>query len=230
MLAVAVSALLAMNAPSAAAHAAPGQRAYETSCASCHGADLLGTADGPTLLGAGAADLDFQLMTGRMPADVPWIEIGHRGAQLQPDTIAAIEGYVLSIDASGPPIPEVAAGGDLTRGRALYEQNCQHCHGIDAGGAAIGGAQWAPTLHDTSITQVAEAIRVGPGEMPQFGERQLGPRALDDVATYVTALSRQANTPPVPFRSSGPVPEGLVGWLAIAALSVLAFAFSRGGR
>lgn len=230
MLAVALSALLAMTPPVAARHAVSGQRAYETHCASCHGADLLGSANGPTLLGVGAAALDFQLMTGRMPADVPWIEIGHRGAQLPPDTIAAIEAYVLSIDSSGPPIPEVVAGGDLTRGRALYEQNCEHCHGVDAGGAAIGGAQWAPTLRDTSITQVAEAIRVGPGEMPQFGERQLGPRALDDVASYVSELSRQSNTHLVPLRSSGPVPEGLVGWLAIAALSVLAFAYSRGGR
>ena len=224
--ALALGTLLAVDSPVVAA----GKAAYQTACASCHGADLRGGANAPSLRGAGAADVDFWLQTGRMPAAVPWIEVGHRGAQLPPETIDAIVAYVTSVEPGGAPIPQVVAGGDLTHGRALFDQNCAHCHGVDAGGASIGGAQWAPDLYHASITQVAEAIRVGPGEMPRFGERQLDARALDDVATYVFALDGRARTHALPLTSSGPVPEGLLGWLAVGFLCLLAFAFSRGAR
>ncbi len=142
-------------------------------------------------------------------------------------TIAAIEAYAHALDPSGPPIPEVTAGGELHHGRAVFEQNCEHCHGVDGGGASVGGNQWAPALHDTSITQVAEAIRIGPGEMPRFGERQLIERDLRDVASYVFKLDTRADERALPLSSSGPVPEGLLGWLAITLLSVLALAYSK---
>ncbi len=204
-----------------------GKTAYEQACASCHGADLRGGVNAPSLRGVGAADVDFWVGTGRMPAAVPWIQVEHRGAQLPQGTIDAIVAYVTSVQPGGDPIPQVAAGGDLRRGRALFEQNCEHCHGAGGGGASIGYADWAPSLHRATITQVAEAIRIGPGNMPRFGPHQLDPDQLDDVASYVESLDVAAATGAVPLRSSGPVPEGLLGWLATGLLCVLAYAFSK---
>ena len=204
-----------------------GRTAYQQACASCHGADLRGGADGPSLRGAGAAAVDFWVGTGRMPAAVPWIQVEHRGAQLPQATIDALVAYVTSVQPGGEPIPEVAAGGDLRHGRALYEQNCEHCHGVAGGGASIGGADWAPSLQRATITQVAEAVRIGPGNMPRFGARQLERRALDDVAGYVISLDGAATGRTIPLRTSGPVPEGLLGWLAVGLLGALAYAFSR---
>ena len=46
-----------------------GKQLYETSCITCHGANLEGVPDrGPTLLGVGDASVYFQVSTGRMPA------------------------------------------------------------------------------------------------------------------------------------------------------------------
>ncbi|GAC1406847.1 MAG: c-type cytochrome [Candidatus Velthaea sp.] len=206
---------------------AQGHQEYQSYCASCHGADLRGGVNAPSLRGVGAAAVDFWITTGRMPAAVPWIEVGHRGAQLSPAIVAKIESYVASVDPSGPAIPQVTAGGNLVHGRALFDQNCEHCHGVGGQGASVGYAQWAPGLTRATITQVAEAIRTGPGEMPRFGERQLDSKALIDVASYVEYLDLKAETSQIPVTSSGPVPEGLLGWLAAGALALLAYAYSR---
>lgn len=45
-----------------------GKQLYETSCISCHGANLQGVHDrGPSLVGVGEAAVWFQVSTGRMP-------------------------------------------------------------------------------------------------------------------------------------------------------------------
>ena len=47
---------------------AQGRALFESSCSSCHGLDAQGTSQAPSLIGAGAAAVDFQMSTGRMPA------------------------------------------------------------------------------------------------------------------------------------------------------------------
>jgi ubiquinol-cytochrome c reductase cytochrome c subunit len=205
-----------------------GKLSYQTRCASCHGTDLRGGINAPSLRGVGAADLDFWMVTGRMPAAVPWIEVGHRGQQISTREVRAIEAYVTSVAPGGPPIPEIATGGNLAHGRALFTQNCQQCHGVNANGASIGdNGAWAPSLHAASITQVAEAVRVGPDNMPKFAPSQLADPALGDLATYVISLDTAAATNAFPLDSGGPVPEGLYGWLAAGFLALLGYAFSK---
>ncbi len=221
--------LLSMVVAAATPEQVAGKLSYQTRCASCHGADLRGGVNAPSLRGVGAADLDFWMVTGRMPAAVPWIEVGHRGQQISTREVRAIEAYVTNLAPGGPSIPEIATGGNLAHGRALFTQNCQQCHGVDANGASIGDSgAWAPSLHAASITQVAEAVRVGPANMPKFAPSQLDDPALGDLATYVLSLDTAAATGAFPLNSGGPVPEGLYGWLAVGFLTLLGYAFSRG--
>lgn len=203
-----------------------GAQLYGTACATCHGADMSGSANAPSLHGVGMAALDFYLTTGRMPAAVPWLQVGHRGAQLGPGEIAAIEHY-LAPTVGGPGVPLVLANGDLPHGRDLYARNCQQCHASDGGGGDIGGLNWVPDLHQATITEVAEAIRVGPGQMPHFGEQQLTQSDLNDVASYVMSFRNAEPSQVPPFRSSGPVPEGAIGWMAIIILVIFVFSFWR---
>ncbi len=203
-----------------------GRATYVQQCATCHGIDLRGGANAPNIRGVGAAVVDFWVGTGRMPAAVPWMEIGHRGAQLPQATIDALVAYVVSVQPGGPPIPIVVTDGDATHGQTLFRENCMHCHGATASGAAIGDQQWAPSLADATITQVAEAIRIGPSEMPSFGEAQLTPSDVDDIATYLSQQRAAGGPHGLPEPASGPVPEGLLGWLTAGALAVLAYAFS----
>ncbi len=212
------------------AAAAAGATLYTQFCSSCHGADLRGGANAPSIRSVGAASVDFWVGTGRMPAAVPWLEEGHRDTQFTQDQIEALTAYVTSVAPGGQPIPVVDATGDAQRGRKLYEQNCEHCHGVYGEGASIGANDWAPSLHAASLTQLAEAVRIGPGQMPVFGERQLDQRELQDVLAYVWSIDSETAQQPLPLRSSGPVPEGLFGWPAVVLLSVFAFAYSRGAK
>ena len=208
-----------------------GAQLYTSYCASCHGAQQWGSQYGPDLHGIGMAALDFYLTTGRMPAATPWLEVKHRGErsgeQLDPGEINAIEDYLTPVVAGGAPIPMVVADGDLAHGRQLYFLNCIHCHAVNGTGGDIGGVDWAPDLAQASITQVAEAIRVGPGQMPRFGEKQLTPADLNDVASYVMRMTSDEQPAEPPFRSTGPVPEGAVSYIVIILLVAFVFTFWR---
>jgi ubiquinol-cytochrome c reductase cytochrome c subunit len=206
---------------------------YAASCSSCHGAQQSGSADGPSLHRVGMASLDFYLTTGRMPAAVPWVEVAHRderaGQQLALADIRALESYLAPVVAGGPPLPQVISGPDLEHGHQLYEVNCQQCHAVGGNGGSIGRSDWAPALHQATINEVADAIRAGPGEMPRFGEQQFSQSDLDDVAGYVLVMqtSSQPGSNGIPLRSSGPIPEGALGYVAIIVLITYVFGFWR---
>jgi ubiquinol-cytochrome c reductase cytochrome c subunit len=217
---------------------ARGAQIYATACSTCHGAQKSGSKDGPSLHGVGGASLDFELMTGRMPAAVPWIEVAHRderaGQQLPLADVRALEVYLAPVVSGGPPRPFVA-NGDAERGQALYAANCEACHAVGGNGGALGGLDWVPALHEASINVVADAIRAGPYEMPRFGERQLDQTSLNDLAAYVIRMESVTGSSSPPFRSTGPVPEGAVGYLTLIALVAFVFTFWRidargGGR
>jgi ubiquinol-cytochrome c reductase cytochrome c subunit len=227
VLAVAFALVLAAAPP-----AAPdGARLYLTHCAACHAPQAWGSADGPSLRGIGSARLDFYLITGRMPAAAPWVQIGDRderiGQRLPLADIRAIERYLAPTVAGGPAIPLVAANGDVERGRHLYQLNCEHCHAAEGIGGDLGKLDWVPSLRGEPINVVADAVRAGPGEMPRFSEHQLSQTELDDVASYVVSLAAAPHDGAPPFRSTGPVPEGAAGYLAIIALVAFVFTFWR---
>ena len=46
---------------------AAGRSLFEANCATCHGLQAQGSDAAPTLIGVGAASVDFQVGTGRMP-------------------------------------------------------------------------------------------------------------------------------------------------------------------
>lgn len=206
--------------------ASAGRRAYIERCASCHGVDLRGGVDAPSIRGVGAADVDFMVGTGRMPAAVPWVEPAHHTPRLSQTEIDAIVAYVVSVAPGGPPIPIVAANGDAMHGHALYRENCMHCHGVDAGGAAVGNNEWAPPLDRATVTNVAEAVRVGPGEMPAFSDVQIDQRDLDDLVTFFSQRRAQSGSHGLPVSGGNPVPEGLLGWIAAGLLALAGYVFS----
>src|SRR5256885_4005550 len=45
-----------------------GKNLFQANCSSCHGLEAQGTSQAPSLIGTGAASVDFQMSTGRMPA------------------------------------------------------------------------------------------------------------------------------------------------------------------
>lgn len=165
---------------------------YEQHCLSCHGADFRGAKGIPSLEHAGGAAVDFYMTTGRMPAPVTDIQNLHQDVHFTVEQIAAIDAFVDAHVTTVWPVPAVhAVPSALPRGRQIYEENCQACHGSAAQGATVGYGWLAPALDRATPVQIGEAIRFGPGMMPRFGTRLLSADDVNAVATYVTALREQ---------------------------------------
>lgn len=219
--AAAESELVAVPRP--AGLVAEGRALFETGCSSCHGLDGKGIeGQAPSLVGAGEAAADFYLRTGRMPLD----QVGEEPLRGEPryssSQIEALDAYVGSLG-EGPSIPDVDPDrGSVSEGMRLFTDSCAGCHGIGGkGGVAIGG--YAPPLGEATPTEVGEAIRVGPYIMPRFSEAQITPAQVDSIARYVELTQEPEDAGGFGIGHIGPVPEGLVAWLAaLAALLLVA--------
>src|SRR5262249_51449718 len=72
-----------------------GKELFDTSCVTCHGANLQGVADrGPSLIGVGDAAVYFQVSTGRMPAMRGEAQAPQKPPQFDAHQIDAIGAYV----------------------------------------------------------------------------------------------------------------------------------------
>ncbi|MBS1844321.1 MAG: c-type cytochrome [Actinobacteria bacterium] len=200
-----------------------GRALFEESCSSCHGFDGKGIkGQGPSLIHAGEAAADFYLRTGRMPLG----QVGDEPLRGEPrysnSQIEALVHYV-GLLGDGPTIPNVdPSQGDVAEGMELFRDSCAGCHAISGkGGVAIGG--YAPPLGESTPTEVGEAIRVGPYLMPRFNEELISPKQVNSIAAYVKLTQEPEDAGGFGIGHIGPVPEGLVAWLAaIAALLLIA--------
>lgn len=228
MLCLLLAALLAVlrHGPAAAEADGPatdalGERLYGRDCASCHGPDGAGTSRGVPLRDAGAAAADFYLSTGRMPIDEPDETITRSEPSYDEEEIEALVAYVASFG-DGPPIPDVTAGRDLARGGSLYRLHCAQCHGASGVGVALAAGVTAPSVLQSTGTQVVEALVVGPGAMPVFRDAVLDEDEREDVAAYVAHLRAAGNEGGHPMARSGRLDEMLAALGAGVALMLAA--------
>ena len=90
---------------------AQGRELFLVGCSFCHGQNGEGirTEDGnqlgPSLVGVGAAAVDFQVGTGRMPMAQPGAQVPSKPEAFTDDEIAALAAYVASLG-PGPAIPD----------------------------------------------------------------------------------------------------------------------------
>jgi ubiquinol-cytochrome c reductase cytochrome c subunit len=195
------------TAPGPAEEDPLGERVFLRDCAWCHGNQGEGTSRGPSLAESGPATADFYLETGRMPLASPEQEPRRGPPAYPPRTIDALVEHVALLG-SGEPVPEVATG-DLYTGRELFVTSCAPCHSSSGTGVIVTGGQAAPELFDTGPTQVAEAIRIGPGRMPAFGPSHLDEEEVDDIVTYVEALGDRQVRSGTGLDQFGPIAEGI---------------------
>ena len=218
-----------MVVPSIAIGAAPGRRAvaaqtplaqvaagkalFETSCISCHGVGGVGTQQGPTLIGVGAASADFYLSTGRMPLSAPNIRARRKRPAFNSAQIDQLVAYVASLGPNGQSIPSFnLAAADESRGGELFRLNCASCHGFAGAGGALSEGNQAPPLWQATPLQIKEALRVGPGTMPVFAESSLSEKDADSIVLYARYLAKANNRGGAPLDYGGAIPEGLVAW------------------
>ena len=126
---------------------AQGRELFIQSCSSCHGMDAQGTAQAPSLVGVGAAAVDFQVSTGRMPGKDVGPQMDRKPVTFTPGQIHAIAAYIASLG-GGPAIPSAAqvstSGADTALGQSLFITDCAQCHGFAGAGGALTYGKSAP--------------------------------------------------------------------------------------
>lgn len=206
-----------------------GKALFDLTCSSCHGLGAEGTSQGPTLIGVGAAAVDFQMGTGRMPAARREAQLPVREVNYSQEQIEAVAAYVASLGA-GPAIPsseqyspEGLSDEEIARGGSLFRANCSACHGITGGGGAMPNGKFAPSLVDTSSRHIYEAMRTGPQQMPTFSKDVMPDQSVREIIGYLEDANGQPNHGGLTMGDAGPVSEGLwVFIIGIGGLSVVA--------
>ncbi len=194
-----------------------GKNLFEANCSSCHGLEAQGSTQAPSLIGAGAAAVYFQMSTGRMPAKEVGAENERKPSMFSEQQIYQIGDYVDSLG-GGPAIPTAeqvsTVGANTALGEQLFSTNCAQCHGFAGAGGALTYGKNAPPLTASTPTQIYTAMLTGPEAMPVFGDGDLSPQAKRDIIAYVTQTRVEPNPGGFSLGRTGPVTEGLVVFLA----------------
>ena len=212
-----------------AAQIKQGRELFLVGCSFCHGQNgqgvktLDGNQIGPPLIGVGAAAVDFQVGTGRMPAAQPGPQIPQKEVAYTPDEIAALAAYVASLG-PGPAIPNpqdysLAGLSDqerqaaIARGGQIFLTNCTACHNFEGSGGAMPRGGYAPKIRGVPAKYIYEAMLTGPQAMDTFSNGNLSPEEKRDIIAYLQSLQDNPNYGGFGLGGIGPVSEGLFAWL-----------------
>ena len=200
-----------------------GKALFRANCASCHGLNAEGRPTGegdqvagPPLAGVGAAAVDFQVGTGRMPLTQPGVQAMRGEVKFSQEEIDSMAAYIASL-APGPAVPSEeavdASKGDPALGGEIFRVNCAMCHNFAGAGGALTRGKYAPSLMDVSGKHIYEAMQTGPQSMPVFNDANITPENKRDVIAYLDQVSTQENPGGMALGSLGPVTEGLFAWV-----------------
>ncbi|MET7688517.1 c-type cytochrome [Streptomyces sp. NPDC005483] len=195
-----------------------GKKLFAVGCASCHGTGGQGSSDGPSLVGVGAAAVDFQVGTGRMPAQQPGAQVPRKKVIYTQAEIDQLAAYISSLG-SGPSIPTEAQygpdGADIAKGGELFRDNCTQCHNFTGKGGALTHGKFAPSLEGVAPKHIYEAMQTGPQNMPSFPDTTLSEQNKKDIIAYLNAVNGDDTVSPggLELGGLGPVSEGLFAWI-----------------
>ncbi|WP_458113906.1 c-type cytochrome [Arthrobacter sp. R1-13] len=193
-----------------------GGKLFAANCATCHGMGASGTQDGPSLVGVGAASVDFQVGTGRMPMQMNGPQAQEKPVQFNEEQTRQLAAYVASLG-PGPSIPEAGLldeKGNAAEGGELFRVNCAMCHNAAAAGGALTRGKYAPPLAGVSGQHIYEAMATGPQNMPVFNDANISPEGKRDIITYLKQIENNGSPGGADLGALGPVAEGLFVWIA----------------
>lgn len=208
---------------------AQGRELFLIGCSTCHGQNgegvrvQDGSQLGPSLIGVGAAAVDFQVGTGRMPMAQPGQQAPRKEAVYTDEETAALAAYVASLG-PGPGVPsendysieglsEEEQAAAISRGGQIFLTNCTACHGFNGSGGAMPRGGYAPTLRGVEARYVYEAMLTGPQQMPVFSDGNLSSEERRDVIAYLESTAENPDFGGFGLGSFGPVTEGLAAWI-----------------
>ena len=205
---------------------ANGKALYITSCSSCHGLNGEGSSYGPSLVGTGAAAVDFQVSTGRMPAQQPGAQIQKKAVLYTQEQVDEMAAYVESLG-GGAAIPgssQYQVNDNLVQlGGVLFRTTCSQCHNITGQGGVLTDGKYAPALTQTNPKAIYEAMLTGPQNMPNFPDTVISPMEKQAIISYIVTVRNSANYGGSSLGRLGPTAEGLFIW-TFGLIALLLFA------
>jgi ubiquinol-cytochrome c reductase cytochrome c subunit len=195
-----------------------GKQIFLKGCSSCHGLNAEGSDIAPSLIGVGAASVDFQVGTGRMPMADMSVQAMRKKPVYNAEQTAALAAYVASL-APGPSVPtdsqlNYERDGNLAEGGELFRTNCAMCHNFAAQGGALTQGKYAPTLMGVEAKHIYEAMITGPQSMPVFADKTITPEEKLSIIKYIKTVEQEKQQGGISLGRVGPVTEGLFGWIA----------------
>jgi ubiquinol-cytochrome c reductase cytochrome c subunit len=193
-----------------------GRQIFLKGCSSCHGLNSEGGAIAPSLVGVGAASVDFQVGTGRMPMADMSQQAMRKAPLYTPEETAALAAYVASL-APGPEIPteeqlNYERDGSIAEGGELFRNNCAMCHNFAGQGGALTQGKYAPTLMGIEPKHIYEAMVTGPQAMPVFSDKTITPEEKKSIIKWIKHAESEPNLGGASLGRVGPVTEGLLAW------------------
>ena len=193
-----------------------GQRIFLKGCSSCHGLNLEGSAIAPSLIGVGAASVDFQVATGRMPVADMSQQIVRKDPVYNEKEVEALAIYVASL-APGPEIPgeeqlNYERDGSTAEGGELFRTNCAMCHNFAGQGGALTQGKYAPTVMGVTPRHIYEVMITGPQSMPVFSDKTITPEEKLSIIKWIKAAENEPQLGGASLGRVGPVTEGLLVW------------------
>jgi len=212
-----------------------GRQLFLISCASCHGMNAEGITTksggnyGPSLIGVGAAAVDFQVGTGRMPMSLTGPQAPRKTPALREEDTSQVAAYIASLG-PGPAIPESkeldwknANANQIREGGEFFRTNCTACHNSVGAGGALPNGRYAPSLRGVSAKHIYEAMLTGPQQMPVFSDDVITPEDKRNVIAYVKTLQAQPQYGGLAGGNIGPVAEGMFTFIVgIGVMTIFA--------
>jgi len=194
-----------------------GRQIFLKGCSSCHGLNAEGAQIAPSLIGVGAASVDFQVGTGRMPLAEMSAQAMRKDPIYNAEETAALAAYVATL-APGPAIPADSSlnferDGSTAEGGELFRNNCAMCHNFAGQGGALSQGKYAPTLMGVEPKHIYEAMVTGPQSMPVFSDKTITTEEKMSIIKWIKAAESEPNLGGASLGRVGPVTEGLLGWV-----------------
>ncbi|WP_309136310.1 cytochrome bc1 complex diheme cytochrome c subunit [Nocardioides campestrisoli] len=207
-----------------------GRELFLVGCSSCHGLNGEGIRTardgynlGPSLVGVGAAAVDFQVGTGRMPMSNPGQQAPRKERLYNEEETKAMAAFVASLG-PGPAIPssedysidglsEDERQEAISRGGQIFLTNCTACHNFNGSGGAMPRGGYAPSLKGVDEKHIYEAMLTGPQSMDVFSNGNIPPDAKRDVIAYLKSLEDEPEYGGFGLGGLGPVSEGVFAWV-----------------
>jgi ubiquinol-cytochrome c reductase cytochrome c subunit len=206
-----------------------GRQLFIVSCAFCHGQNGEGVLTqggsqyGPALTDVGAAAVDFQVSTGRMPMAQPGVQAPRKESVFTKEETAALAAYVGSLG-TGPAIPDKELYSTegmsqdqidelVVRGGQIFLANCTACHNFEGSGGAMPRGGFAPKIRGVDSKHIYEAMLTGPQSMDTFSDGNIPPEDKKAVIAYLNELNKAPSYSGLTLGSLGPVSEGIIAWI-----------------